>query len=465
MKHRWKKAGALLLAVLLAAGTLTACSPEEAASSTLEEANQLCLENDGEEASLVVAERFFSTERTAALEEIAEKYMADFPQTRIEIVTVESGEEAMEMLQSGEADLVELSEQEQPAAVEQGLLTELSPYLDVWEERSTLTAAAKQAVASMGADFAYLLPATLNQDLVYYRSDWFEEFNQGKEEGLVYCRIWEDFADAQQKLQDKGAAGLVFGGKDRLVDLFDSILWSAVSLGRMEDPAASYLSAVDENDTLFTLEQAAAAVEQFSALIRDAVPQEALDWTEDQAIEAFTSGQAIALLAGQDRLEDIAGAMEEGTWGVAAYPRGTTGTAITSLEFTGFGVAASAENVGNAVHFLTYLSNGDNNTHLAKACGTVPIHTTAADLEPSLEETGLSVNLLMVRRADWYFYAQEPLMYRAQEGWRETANQALQEFLAGEMTQQELLASFDGYWSQARAGEGELWQAQEETEQ
>lgn len=59
----------------------------------------------------------------------------------------------------------------------------------------------------MGADFAYLLPATLNQDLVYYRSDWFEEFNQGKEEGLVYCRIWEDFADAQQKLQDKGAAG------------------------------------------------------------------------------------------------------------------------------------------------------------------------------------------------------------------------------------------------------------------
>ena len=168
MKHRWKKAGALLLAVLLAAGTLTACSPEEAASSTLEETNQLRLENDGEEASLVVAERFFSTERTAALEEIAEKYMADFPQTRIEIVTVESGEEAMGMLQSGEADLVELSEQEQPAAVEQGLLTELSLYLDVWEERSTLTAAAKQAVASMGADFAYLLPATLNQDLVYY---------------------------------------------------------------------------------------------------------------------------------------------------------------------------------------------------------------------------------------------------------------------------------------------------------
>ena len=272
----------------------------------------------------------------------------------------------------------------------------------------------------MGADFAYLLPATLNQDLVYYRSDWFEEFNQGKEEGLVYCRIWEDFADAQQKLQDKGAAGLVFGGKDRLVDLFDSILWSAVSLGRMEDPAASYLSAVDENDTLFTLEQAAAAAEQFSALIRDAVPRRGPGLDRGPGHRGLHQRPGHCPAGGQDRLEDIAGAMEEGTWGVAAYPRGTTGTAITSLEFTGFGVAASAENVGNAVHFLTYLSNGDNNTHLAKACGTVPIHTTAADLEPSLEETGLSVNLLMVRRADWYFYAQEPLMYRAQEGWRES---------------------------------------------
>ena len=236
----------------------------------------------------------------------------------------------------------------------------------LWEERSTLTAAAKQAVASMGADFAYLLPATLNQDLVYYRSDWFEEFNQGKEEGLVYCRIWEDFADAQQKLQDKGAAGLVFGGKDRLVDLFDSILWSAVSLGRMEDPAASYLSAVDENDTLFTLEQAAAAAEQFSALIRDAVPQEALDWTEDQAIEAFTSGQAIALLAGQDRLEDIAGASGGGHLGRGCLSRGPR--ARPSAWVHRFGVAASAEDVSAPVR-TSPMSAGDGNTHLAKACG------------------------------------------------------------------------------------------------
>ena len=110
---------------------------------------------------------------------------------------------------------------------------------------------------------------------------------------------------------------------------------------------------MEGNTTLFTLEHAASAVEQFAQLVEGAVPQEALTWTEDQAVEAFINGEAITLIAGQDRMEEIAAAMDEGAWDVAGYPRGTAGLAVTSLEFTGFGVAASSQQVGNAVHFLT----------------------------------------------------------------------------------------------------------------
>ena len=395
-KHRWKRAASLAGAALVLAAGLAACAPaEESSSLPGEESSQLALENDGATTQLVVAEISHSPERTAALEEIAAKYMA-------------------------QADLVELSQQEQPGAVEQGLLVDLEPYLDVWEERSSLTMAAKAVLSSMGNGRAFLMPITLNQDLVYYRSDWFEAYNQDKTEGLVYCRIWEDFIDAAEKLSDKGAAGLVFGGQEHLVDLFDSVLWSTTNVGRMADTAASYFSNVEGNTT------------------------------EDQAVEAFINGEAITLIAGQDRMEEIAAAMDEGAWDVAGYPRGTAGLAVTSLEFTGFGVAASSQQVGNAVHFLTYLSGADNNTHLAKVCGTVPIHTTAADLEPSLEETGLAVNLLMVRRADWYYYAQEPVMYQA--------------LAAGDLGQQELLGQFDAYWTQALEDEGELWKSPEAPE-
>ena len=259
-----------------------------------------------------------------------------------------------------------------------------------------------------------------------------------------------------------GLAGLVFGGREHLVDLFDSILWSAANLNRMADPAAGYFSAVEGSDTLFALEQASQALEQLSTLVEGAVPEEALSWTEDQAVEAFVSGEAIALIAGQDRMEEIASALGEEALGVAGYPRGLSGIAITGLEYTGFGVAADSRQAGNAVHFLTYLSNSDNNTHLAKVCGTVPIHTTAADLEPSLEEGNLAVNMEMVRRANWYYYAQEPQMYQAQEGWRDIASGALGEYLSGKLSQQELLEEFDSYWSKALEDEGALWETESE---
>lgn len=447
-------------------GVLAACAPEEENSSQLESgvSSQISLENDGSETKLVVAEISVSPERTQALREIAEKYEADFPETEIEIQTVQSGEEAEKLLEEGKVDLVELSEEEQPACVKQGLLVDLTPYLDGWEEYPQLTAAAKQVVASMGEDWAYLLPATLNQKLLYYRSDWFEEYNANREEGLVYCRTWDEICQMTEKLADKGVAGMVFGGSDQLLDVYDSMMWSAVSLGRMEDPAAAYFSAVEDHDTVFSIEQAASATEQLVTLMETAVPEEALNWTEDQAVDAFIDGKAISLLAGQDQMEKIDSEMEEGTWDVAAYPRGLTGSAITGLKFTGFGIAASSENPGNAAHFLTYLSNQDNNTHLAKVCGTVPIFTTAADLEPTLEESNLAVNLLMVRRADWYFYAQEPVMYQAYEGYRDWADGLLRKFLAGELSQQELLDQLDGYWSQARTDEGELWTKEPETE-
>ena len=462
--HRLKKAAALLLAALLTAGMLSACASQEEVSSQVEDPNQLVLENDGSPTELVIAEIEYSQDRTQALTEIAEKYMADFPETKIRIVTVDSGEEAQALLEKGDADLVELSQDQLPECVEQGLLMDMNDYLDLWEERSSLTAPAKQVLDAMGAQWDYLMPATLNQDLLYYRSDWFDEYNEGLEEGLVYCRVWEDFPDAVEKLAEKGAAGLVFGGKEHLVDMFDSMLWSAVVLGRMYDPAAAYFSKVEDNETVFTLEQAYTAADQLQELIQGAVPQESLDWTEDQAVEAFTEGKAIALLAGQDRMDEISSAMDEGTWDVAAYPRGIAGQAIIGLEYTGFGVAASSENQGNAVHFLTYLSNRDNNTHLSAVCGTVPIHTVAADLEPTLEESPLAVNLLMVRRADWYYYAQEPVMYQAQDGWRQKADEDLRAYLDGSLSQEQLLEGFADYWTEALEQEGELWW-QEETEE
>ena len=168
---------------------------------------------------------------------------------------------------------------------------------------------------------------------------------------------------------------------------------------------------------MFTLEQAPQALEQLSTLVEGAVPEEALSWTEDQAIEAFVNGEAIAPHRragpyGGDRLRP--GGRGPGRGRLPQRAQRHRYSPAWSTPALGW--RQPPRQAGNAVHFLTYLSNSDNNTHLAKACDTVPIHTTASDLEPSLEEGTLAVNMEMVRRANWYYYAQEPQMYQAQGG-------------------------------------------------
>ena len=183
MKGVYKKIGALLVAGLMLIGSMSGCQEQEAVSSQEEsslsssqedaapEEEPAVLENDGQATTLVVAELFYSQERTQALEEIAAKYMADHPETEIQIRTVETREEMERLVESGEADLCEVSWQDQREFVENGWLLDIDKYVDIWDDVTGLTLAARQVIRSMGVDVAYMLPAVLQQDVLYYRSD------------------------------------------------------------------------------------------------------------------------------------------------------------------------------------------------------------------------------------------------------------------------------------------------------
>ena len=469
MKGVYKKIGALLVAGLMLIGSMSGCQEQEAVSSQEEsslsssqedaapEEEPAVLENDGQATTLVVAELFYSQERTQALEEIAAKYMADHPETEIQIRTVETREEMERLVESGEADLCEVSWQDQREFVENGWLLDIDKYVDIWDDVTGLTLAARQVIRSMGVDVAYMLPAVLQQDVLYYRSDWFEDYNQDKEgEDRVYCQTWNDLIAAADKLQDRGEC-LVFGGKEKLLQVFDSVLWSATSLTPAAHTSAAYLCDSSQHSTLFSLEAAATATEQFVDVMTSAVAEQALEWTEDQAVEAFVQGDAAVLLAGQDQYQRISSAMEEGSVAVAPYPRGLMSIGILSQQYTGFSLTKWVEHEGNAADFLFYLSNPDNNTHIAKVCSLPPLHKEAPTLDPSLEEEGLSANLLVDERSDLYAFGQEPMRYQAWEEFQTLGEQGLRDLLAGRVSVEELLDQFDAYWSQALEEEGRLW--------
>ena len=110
-----------------------------------------------------------------------------------------------------------------------------------------------------------------------------------------------------------------------------------------------------------------------------------------------------------------------------------------------------------AAHFLTFLSNADNNTHLSRECGSLPIHLGAAAMEDSLTEGDLAAELTMAASGDRYRYAFEPTMYKAYTGYREEAEEKVSQFARGELSKADLLSYLDDYWNTACAEEGKLW--------
>lgn len=440
----WKRTILLLLALALCLCFFGCQAPEEPVSAP----PAVSMKNDGHAASLTVGEVLVSGDRTAVLEEIAAKYRADFPETEIAIRSFVSQEELEAALRRGELDIAELSDREQVSYVQDGLLLDIRPYLDAWPEKKTLTQAALFIASSLGEDHAYLLPSSFDQQFLYHRLDWTEEFNRDKtkENEKVWHRTWDQVIRATVFLGDKSK--LAFAGKEKLADCFDAILWSAVGPSRIADLGAAYYQDEEKGGgTLFTLERSKNAVDQFERLMKEAVCPGAENWSGEQALEAFQKGEAGMLLAGRSTAALLRETMPEGSWEALPFPQGLSNVSVAHLDsFTGWGISAQTEEQEIAAHFLTYLSGADNNTHYALACGTAPIHSVAGHLELSLNEGDLAAEMEMASEGSYYRYVGVPLQHKAYAGSREALDNDLRRFLQGELSRDELLNSLDQRW-------------------
>lgn len=459
-----KKIASLLLSLTLCACVLLGCSNQDEPQAV---EPTVTLENDGSVASLVMGTLDCGLKRSALLREIADKYQADFANTQIELRNFANNDELYAALQAGEIDIAEVTSDSQPEYVRGGLLLDFYSYLPAWNEVSTLTQSAKFAMFSMGSEHAYIFPNDLSQSVLYYRSDWFDEYNDGRESDIISFRTWDQIGGrtvdgnwvtgSAERLGENG--GLAIAGKDDLLDIFNAMIWSSTTLGRVKDAPVAYFSAVEGHKTVFTLDKTSEAVEQFQRVVENAVIPEALEWTSTEAVSAFCEGKASMLLADRTAYDEIKAALPEDSFTVEAFPRGLTGTAVFSPNsFSGWAVASACTQSEIAVHFLSFLSNSDNNTYYSKQTGALPIHTESVTLEESLEETNLAAELAMANRPDWYRYGSAPSMYTSYENFKISADEQLRSFIAGKLSKADLLSSFDEYWSAALEDEGSLWQ-------
>ena len=455
MNRRWM---ALLLAgLLLAGGALTGCQLEEERKVVSTAPEDQPVENDGEEALLVVGLAEPDATVQELVEEIGEKYEADYPNTQVEVRSYGSWEALEEATASGEVDIPQLREENVPGAVMDGLLLDLYQAVDTWKDRYSLSQEAWQAARSMGKDYVYVLPYDFDQFVTYYRTDWFEEYNATAESAITpreWCRSWDQIQRGHDRMGDK--CRVLFGGADKLGYLFDSNLWSDVARGRMADAAAAYFAAGDEHVTICTWDMAEQSVKNFRDRINSLAVPETLEWTEEEAVEAFVQGEGAILFASSQAEETLREQMPEGSWAVIGPVQGGSGAAVICDQYVGWGVSAASEEPETAAHFLLFLSNPDNNTHFAKEAGCLPIHVSALEMDDCFLEGDRAGEAYMMEKADWYEYADPPVMYEAYEPWTQRRDQLVRQLLSGEVSPAELLAEMDQYWTQALEDEGDL---------
>lgn len=454
--HSIKKLGISTLCLALAGALILGGCGEKPEKKVIYETETLP-ENDGTPASLKLSMSLgpgnfmadYDRRLEEALEEIIQKYQADFPNTTVELLPMNSGgeEPADILLVSGKGGA-------------EGLL-DLSEYMDFWENEGSLTAGASYAMHYMGRDSVCALPADMSQNLLFYRRDWFDQFNEDKTTAQEKVRMenWGRFLEVPEKLGDKGRVAL---SRDLAEDCFFSILWSNLGTGGLADPAGAYYLPGNEGETIFTHEKAEKSLETFRQVYEAAL--DGGDMSEAEAVEAFVSGEAGVLIANARAAAELEEKMPENAWAASGFPQGDGGAAVTPCRWWGWGVSADTQEPEKAIHFLCYLTNADNNTHLAKVLETLPIYKEALSMEPSLLEGDRAAEMTMLNDSA-FRYSGIPRTVSGFADKDQVFQAGLERFLTGSLSAGELLEAMDSQCREALENHQGLpipWLAEEE---
>lgn len=364
------------------------------------------------------------------MEEIVRKYQGDYPQTEVRLVP-----EGSPGAQEADIRVVDSGS----AGDEAGELLDFSIYADAWYTDSTPTNVAGMVMHYMGRQGVYAVPVDVQQDLMFYRTDWISAYNPGKPwEEQANLETWDRAGLTPLLMGEQGR--LAISG-DKMSDLFCAVMWSVAGVHTASAPY--YFPSKDglSATTVFAAEKAPSALLSFQRLMGSGPEGGYPD--EDAAIRAFIDGEAGILIANAGAVEEISAAMPEDSWQVAGLPAGTSSKcAFVPCRWVGWGIGRETEEPEKAVHFLAYLTNADNNTHMAKECGTLPIYREATTMEPSLLEGPRATEMALLREGS-YRYACTPYCLEDFCGEEQPFAAQLEQFLSGGIEGEELLARLD----------------------
>lgn len=464
---------AVLLSAVIITAIFTSCG-EEAVISEAAKKPELTTEP----VTLTLAENFVSRERTEILREMADKYESDHKNVTVEIKTLqESGEDEMlAMLKSGEADIVELSDDNLFEYADTELLVNLEEALEYWNDSYTLTAAARDVMGSYN-NTSYFVPHTIYQQALCYREDLFDEFLESIDQKKHQIVTWSDWLTYMRYAKDHGDMpyGLLYDTTKDIYQLADMIILSYVGSWNLADSYNSYYTIDNDSKTIFTFEQAKEGLKMFKELVSEMmVPLPGIgvpgDNSEISIGENFVQGDAPAIISEPSDIYHIEKNMTEtiydelnkeykSIWTEKPLPLGNkTGQSFFMNGFDGWAASNKASDKDTAVDFLLFISDSDNNTNYVKKLGGIPVHSDAKEKDEFFIDTGTDVFITILKRPGTYQFYTPPKNYEAfNDEYIETVNSMYYQYLNDEIDEEDVLSYLDDYWRKAYEDEGQRW--------
>lgn len=406
-----------------------------------------------ENITITMVESLTSAERTAIIREIADKYEEDHPNITIEIISppLENAESKItQMLMSGsDCDIVEARDLSITQYVNNEWVQALDSYIEQWEEKDTLTTAALSAAHCM-CEESYLIPYGFLWRGLYCRSDWFEEA------GIELPSTWREIYDAGVALQnpETNRYGFAFRGSTLGYMYADTVIWSHIGTDVLETTDAGYFLKDGDGATIFTLDETKEALDYYKSLYRDCSPSDSIAWGFAEMVQGFVGGTTAMLIQDPEVISSCEADMEEGTWKLVPFPTGESGQAVFPNGFSGWAMTSFTEHPDEVADFILYLSNAENNTYFCKNYATIPIHSTAAELDDFFKEGSFSIYMDMANDGETYRTCSAPMMYNAFAAYKTEVDTIYQKWLTDEITTDELVKWLDDYWTNAYAEEG-----------
>ncbi|BBB48673.1 extracellular solute-binding protein [Pelolinea submarina] len=439
-----RKIFVLISVLLVAAFMLTACGTAAATEAAVEEpaaAEPAMEEAPAEEVAEPVTITWWhiSTKDPPLTDwqNMADAYMAAHPNVTIEITVLEN--EAFKtklttVMQSGEVpDIFQswgggtLKEQ-----IDAGLLKDITADLDAdggaW--RDTFAPGALAVFASDGKNYG--VPWDMGMVGWWYNKDLFEQA------GITSTpATWTEFLDDVQKLKDAGITPISLGEGDTWTGMH---IWSYLAT-RIGGEAA-FTAAADRSGA-FTDPAFVQAGEELKKLI-DMDPFQAgyLGATHDEMQATFGNGNAAMELSGQwapsveaANSADGVGVANLGMFNFPAVEGGAG--ALTDVIGGGNGFAVGKDASPEAIDFVKFLTNVQNQTTVAASGTGIPVVKGA--------EVGLTdPNLLLVQQsfaaADYFQLYYDQVLPSAMGG---IINDAVQKLFAGTATAEEVAAEIE----------------------